>query len=84
MPGGSSSAAAAIDGGFELVDRLTDEAVDHWARFTRLLRRLAFKRRCFGHLGQWLKVIKSGLRDADHDGAARRSSGGPDRRAPRR
>ena len=29
-----------------------------WERVVSLLRRLAFKRRCFGHLGQWLKQVK--------------------------
>ena len=72
------------DSGFELakknLQRLTVETPEDWASFTGRLCRLAFKRRCFGHLGQWLKVIKAGER-VNHDGSASSSSRGPDRRA---
>ena len=52
MASSASAAAAAIDSGFELAKRLTVETVENWARFTSRLGRLAFKRRCFGHLGK--------------------------------
>ena len=48
---------------FELLtheDRLerSRKVASKWERVVRLLRRLAFKRRCWGHFGQWLQVIK--------------------------
>ena len=84
MASSASAAAAAIDGGFELVKRLTVETVGNWARFTSRLGRLAFKRRCFGHLGQWLKAIKAGERIAKDDGSTSGRARGADRRTARR
>ena len=75
----------AADGGFELVD--ADEgwrrlppatpAELAWRRVYTLLQRLTFKRRQFGHLGQWLKEIKArGRQLQQDDGAARRGARG--------
>ena len=75
-----SAAVAAIDGGFELVKRLTVETLENWASFTGRLCRLAFKRRCFGHLGQWLKAIKAGERIAKDNGSTSSRARGADRR----
>ena len=84
MASSASSASAVIDDGFELVKKLTVETLENWASFTGRLCRLAFKRRCFGHLGQWLKAIKAGERIAKDDGATGSRARGADRRTARR
>lgn len=77
MPDRSSAPSSAVDGGFELVNEELEQILECWARFVVCLRRLAFKRRCWGHLGRWLKVIKAGLRNAPDD----RATGGRTRGA---
>ena len=76
------------DSGFELVMKnlqpLTVETLENWASFTGRLCRLTFKRRCFGHLGQWLKAIKAGERVIKDDGSASSRARGSNYRAPRR
>ena len=80
----SSASSPATDNNFELVDKkLTVETLEKWVSFTARLCRLAFKRRQWGHLGQWLKAIKAGER-VDDDGAAGRGSRSSDRRASTR
>ena len=36
--------------------------VERWKRFVIELRRLAYKRRKWAHLGRWLNAIKRGIR----------------------
>ena len=80
----SSASSPTTDSNFELVNKkLTVETLDKWVSFTARLCRLAFKRRQWGNLGQWLKAIKAGER-VDNDGTAGSSSRGSDRRASRR
>ena len=80
----SSASSPATDGSFELVKKkLTVETLEKWVSFTLRLCRLAFKRRQWGHLGQWLKAIKAGER-VDNDGTTGSSSRSSDRRASRR
>ena len=79
----SSASSPATDSGFELVKKLTVETLENWTSFTARLIRLAFKRRQWGHLGQWLRAIKAGER-VDHDGTKGRGSRSSDRRASRR
>ena len=62
--------------GWAVVDPDLDERVARWALFVGRQQRLAFKRRCWSQLGQWLKVIKAGQRRTD-DGATRDSPRGP-------
>ena len=67
---------AAVDEGFDLVVEppaapAPAPAVARWARLLVRAERLAFKRRCFGHLGSWLRQIRERGRLLD-DGAARR------------
>ena len=77
----SSASSPTTDGNFELVNKkLTVETLGKWVSFTARLCRLAFKRRQWGNLGQWLKAIKAGER-VDDDGAAGRGSRSSDRRA---
>ena len=80
----SSASSPATDSGFELVKKLTVETLENWASFTSRLCRLAFKRRCFGHLGQRLKAIKAGQRIAEDDGSTGGRTRGADHRAARR
>ena len=80
----SNASSPTTDGNFELVNKkLTVETLEKWVSFTARLCRLAFKRRQWGNLGQWLKAIKMGER-VDDDGAAGRGSRSSDRRASRR
>ena len=79
-----SASSPTTDGNFELVNKkLTVETLAKWVSFTARLCRLAFKRRQWGQLGQWLKAIKAGER-VDDDGAAGRGSRSSGRRASRR
>ena len=84
MASSASSASAVIDDGFELVKKLTVDTLENWASFTGRFCRLAFKRRCFGHLGHWLKAIKAGERIAKDDGSMSGRARGAARRAARR
>ena len=80
----SSASSPTTDSNFELVNKkLTVETLEKWVSFTARLCRLAFKRRQWGHLGQWLRAIKAGER-VDHDGTKGRGSRSSDRRASRR
>ena len=80
----SGASSPTIDSNFELVDKkLTVETLENWISFTARLIRLAFKRRQWGQLGQWLKAIKAGER-VDNDGAAGRSFRSSGRGASRR
>ena len=79
----SSASSPTTDNGFELVKKLTVETLENWASFTARLCRLAFKRRQWGHLGQWLRAIKAGER-VNNDGTTGSSSRSSDRRASRR
>ena len=51
-------AATAFDSGFELILDKELGVTGRWTRVVHRLWRLAFKRRCFGHLGQWLRRVK--------------------------
>ena len=74
--GSGASMQTAADEGFELVGDPPAAAAPtaaeyRWALVLALARRLAFKRRCFGHLGAWLRHVRDRGR-LQNDVAARR------------
>ena len=42
------------------------EADRKWAKFYRALRRLAFRRKCWGVMGQWLNALKCRANGREH------------------
>ena len=80
----SSASSPTTDSNFELVNKkLTVETLGKWVSFTARLCRLAFNRRQWGNLGQWLKAVKAGER-VDDDGTAGRGSRSSGRGTSRR